>query len=71
MKNVANRLLNLAVMPRQYSAKNRQDFRQAANFILDNYEEISHMIVCDICGHVSYSDVENTAHFETEHMEEK
>ena len=67
MKMIANRLYNYATQDKRFSFKHRQDFRQAADFIIDNYIEIDHHIKCEICGHISFSDEENTAHFERCH----
>ena len=63
MKMIANRLYNYATQDKRFSFKHRQDFRQAADFIIKNYVEIDRHIKCEICGHVSFSDEENEKHF--------
>ena len=57
MKSTANRLLNMASSPKQFSEKHRKDFRQAGNFILyvfsDSYDyddDENDEIECEECG---------------------
>ena len=66
-RKIANELLNMATEEKRFSKKNREIYRNAADCIIEGYEEFSHKITCCICGHVSHSDNENTKHFNKVH----